>query len=71
MYKSCKEIYEDSPFSVTGVYELDIGKHYCFMEQSGGSCGVGGWTLAMKVDGTKVSTLTCLSSASKGNSSLN
>ena len=57
VYKSCKEIYNDDPSSATGVYDLETGKHFCYMESSSGSCGVGGWTLALKVDGTKVSHL--------------
>ena len=54
VYKSCKEIYNDTPSSLTGVYELEIGKHFCLMGNSADSCGQGGWTLALKVDGRKV-----------------
>ena len=54
VYKSCKEIYIDSPSSASGVYDLESGRHYCLMEKSTNSCGEGGWTLALKVDGTKV-----------------
>lgn len=41
------------------AYDLDVGSEnipvYCFMDDSGmGTCGGGGWTLVMKIDGTKV-----------------
>ena len=54
VYKSCKEIYKDNPSSLSGVYNLESGSHHCLMEKSTDSCGKGGWTLALKVDGTKV-----------------
>ena len=54
VYRSCKDIYNAEPSSVSGVFELEIGKHYCLMERSNSACGEGGWTLALKVDGTKV-----------------
>jgi len=40
--------------------EMDFGKVpvYCHMTNSGlGACGGGGWTLVMKINGTKVSRL--------------
>ena len=44
--------------SKSQVYELMFGLQkvsvYCHMENFG--CGDGGWTLAMKVDGTKVTS---------------
>ena len=54
VYKSCKEIYKDNPSSLSGVYNLESGNHHCLMDKSTDSCGKGGWTLALKVDGTKV-----------------
>ena len=54
VYRSCKDIYNANPSSVSGVFELEIGKHHCVMERSNVGCGEGGWTLALKVDGTKV-----------------
>ena len=41
------------------AYELDIGSQnilaYCHMNDTGlGTCGGGGWTLVMKIDGTQV-----------------
>eukprot|EP00794_Sanderia_malayensis_P010881 gene10881-12037_t len=50
-YQSCKQIKEDKPDSSNGVYGLKSGKHHCIMDNS--QCGQGGWTLAMKIDGTK------------------
>ena len=54
VYRSCNDIYNANPSSVSGVFDLEIGKHHCLMDRSNGSCGEGGWTLALKVDGTKV-----------------
>ena len=42
------------PDAKSGVYELEDGKHFCRMGDVTG-CGAGGWTLAMKVNGSKVS----------------
>eukprot|EP00794_Sanderia_malayensis_P010886 gene10886-12042_t len=50
-YESCKQIKKDKPDSSNGVYDLKSGKHHCIMDNS--HCGQGGWTLAMKIDGTK------------------
>ena len=52
VYVSCKEIFSNGAVA-SGVYRLKSGLHYCNMS-SVGSCGGGGWTLAMKVDGSKV-----------------
>eukprot|EP00794_Sanderia_malayensis_P010883 gene10883-12039_t len=49
--ESCKQIKEEKPDSSNGVYDLKSGKHHCIMDNS--HCGQGGWTLAMKIDGTK------------------
>ena len=61
VYKSCKEIYNDDPSSATGVYKLESGEHFCFMETTAVSCEVGGWTLALKVNGSLVCTFILLS----------
>ncbi len=53
VYGSCKEILGDKPGSADGVYQLRSGKHYCVMRHVQG-CGAGGWTLVMKVNGSKV-----------------
>ncbi len=53
VYKSCKEIFDINPSATDGVYQLEDGPHHCIMDSIPG-CGVGGWTLAMKIDGTKV-----------------
>ena len=52
-YESCKEIYDKNPGSVSGVYKLKSGKHHCVMGNATG-CGGGGWTMAMKINGSKV-----------------
>eukprot|EP00794_Sanderia_malayensis_P010885 gene10885-12041_t len=49
--ESCKQIKEEKPDSSNGVYDLKSGKHHCIMNNS--QCGQGGWTLAMKINGTK------------------
>ena len=41
------------------AYDLDVGSEnipvYCLMNDTGmGTCGGGGWTLVMKIDGTQV-----------------
>ena len=43
------------------AYHVDVGSEnipvYCVMDYIGmGTCGGGGWTLVMKIDGTKVSS---------------
>jgi len=52
---SCKEQYEKDKSSKSQVYPLMFGREkipvYCHMGNFG--CGDGGWTLAMKIDGTK------------------
>ncbi|XP_020623536.1 uncharacterized skeletal organic matrix protein 5-like isoform X1 [Orbicella faveolata] len=52
---SCKEQYDTYPSSMSQVYPLMFGSQtipvYCHMGNFG--CGDGGWTLAMKIDGTK------------------
>eukprot|EP00794_Sanderia_malayensis_P010882 gene10882-12038_t len=50
-YESCKQIKKEKPDSSNGVYNLKSGKHHCIMDNS--QCGPGGWTLAMKINGTK------------------
>lgn len=52
-YNSCKEIYDNKTDILTDkVYELQSGKHFCVMRTID-SCGAGGWTLAMTIDGSK------------------
>ncbi|XP_065059888.1 uncharacterized protein LOC135687256 isoform X2 [Rhopilema esculentum] len=51
VYDSCKEIFSNGAVT-SGVYRLKSGLHFCNMSNVG-SCGGGGWTLAMKVDGSK------------------
>jgi len=52
---SCKEQFEKYKSTKSQVYELMFDSHkipvYCHMGNFG--CGYGGWTLAMKIDGTK------------------
>ncbi|XP_029185748.2 uncharacterized skeletal organic matrix protein 5-like [Acropora millepora] len=52
---SCKEQFDKNNSSPSQVYELTFGSQvvpvYCHMGNFG--CGNGGWTLAMKMDGTK------------------
>ncbi|XP_065059823.1 uncharacterized protein LOC135687230 isoform X2 [Rhopilema esculentum] len=50
VYHSCKEAYFDIKDAPSGVYRLHIGRHFCKMDIPG--CG-GGWTLAMKINGSK------------------
>lgn len=56
--KSCKEIYDKDKPSENKAYmlQMDFGELpvYCNMDGVGlGECGSGGWTLVMKIDGTK------------------
>ena len=53
VFTSCKEAYNYDASATTGIYDLTLGKHYCVM-QNIPNCGQGGWTLAMKIDGSKV-----------------
>lgn len=53
-YRNCQEIYDEDSTSATGVYALETGKHFCYIDSNARSCGGGAWTLALKVDGTKV-----------------
>lgn len=52
---SCKELYDRDNSSRSQVYELSFGSEkipvFCHMGDFG--CGNGGWTMAMKIDGTK------------------
>jgi len=52
---SCKEQFEKHKSSKSQVYELMFGSQkipvYCHMGNFG--CGEGGWTMALKIDGTK------------------
>ncbi|XP_067025891.1 uncharacterized skeletal organic matrix protein 5-like [Acropora muricata] len=56
---SCKEQFDKNNSSPSQVYELTFGSEvvpvYCHMGNFG--CGNGGWTLAMKMDGTKTTFL--------------
>eukprot|EP00112_Aurelia_sp_Birch-Aquarium-sp1_P014710 Seg319.10 transcript_id=Seg319.10/GoldUCD/mRNA.D3Y31 product=Peroxidasin protein_id=Seg319.10/GoldUCD/D3Y31 len=52
VYKSCKETLSNRPDLGDGFYKLSSGEHYCIMKDISG-CGGGGWTLAMKLDGSK------------------
>ena len=56
MYESCKEIKRNLPGAGSGVYMLKAGRHFCRMGDIS-ECGSGGWTLAMKINGTKVSSM--------------
>ncbi|XP_078371237.1 putative skeletal organic matrix protein 5 [Oculina patagonica] len=53
---SCQEIYNQSYCKVNKAYPLSVGfakiPVYCHLTQLG-ACGDGGWTLVMKIDGTK------------------
>ena len=51
-YRSCKDAFEQG-LTIDGVYNLDNGLHYCAMSDTS-ICGGGGWTLALKIDGSKV-----------------
>ncbi|KAL9953456.1 hypothetical protein ACROYT_G040878 [Oculina patagonica] len=57
-FASCRDIYLNHKSQGNKAYllQMDSGKVpvYCHMTSSGlGACGGGGWTLAMKTDGTK------------------
>ncbi|XP_078361592.1 uncharacterized protein LOC144645955 [Oculina patagonica] len=60
---TCKEIYDKSKVQEDKPYDLtmqDVGKIsvYCHMSDAGlGECGVGGWTLVMKINGSKNITI--------------
>ena len=54
VYKSCKDMALDQPGAASGAYELEEGSHFCRIGDIP-ECGSGGWTLAIKVDGSKVS----------------
>ncbi|KAL9971797.1 hypothetical protein ACROYT_G018005 [Oculina patagonica] len=53
---SCREVYNQSYCKVNKAYPLRVGfakiPVYCHLTQLG-ACGEGGWTLVMKIDGTK------------------
>eukprot|EP00794_Sanderia_malayensis_P000327 gene327-959_t len=56
VYTSCKELLEKHPNTGSGVYKIKSGdsidSHFCAMNLIG--CGTeGGWTLAMKINGSK------------------
>ena len=53
VYKSCKDIALDQPGAASGAYELEDGSHFCRIGDIP-DCGSGGWTLALKIDGSKV-----------------
>ena len=44
------------PNATSGVYNLKDGRHFCRMGDISG-CGSGGWTLAIKINGTKVGSI--------------
>ncbi|XP_078349745.1 uncharacterized protein LOC144634603 [Oculina patagonica] len=58
---TCKEIYDNNLYKENKGYLLHIGSEmipvYCHMDSGGlgenGECGGGGWTLVMKIDGSK------------------
>ena len=54
VYKSCKDIGRNVPHAVSGVYELEDGRHLCRIGDVP-HCGPGGWTLALKMNGSSVS----------------
>jgi len=52
----CKQFYKNHKGNKAYLLQMDYGKLpvYCHMTSSGlGACGGGGWTLVMKIDGTK------------------
>ncbi|XP_065070552.1 uncharacterized protein LOC135695369 [Rhopilema esculentum] len=53
VFKSCREVFLEKENAASGVYDLESGRHFCNMSEIP-NCGGGGWTLAMKIDGTKV-----------------
>ncbi|KAL9953447.1 hypothetical protein ACROYT_G040868 [Oculina patagonica] len=57
-FGSCKDIYDNNKSQGNKAYLLQIASRkvpvYCHMTSSDlGACGGGGWTLVMKIDGTK------------------
>ncbi|CAH3151087.1 unnamed protein product [Porites lobata] len=52
---SCKEQYDNDPSSISQVYNINFGLQevpvFCHMGDFG--CGDGGWTLAVKINGSK------------------
>ncbi|EDO45263.1 predicted protein [Nematostella vectensis] len=72
--KSCKEILQKNRFAKSGAYYLSVfgekSRVYCHMTDLG-SCGGGGWTLVMKIDGNKPdSGLSGLSSSGEASACL-
>ncbi|KAL9953469.1 hypothetical protein ACROYT_G040891 [Oculina patagonica] len=55
---TCKDIYDGNLSNVDKAYQMKVGPEiilvYCHLNKNGlGACGVGGWTLVMKIDGTQ------------------
>ncbi|KAL9953719.1 hypothetical protein ACROYT_G041178 [Oculina patagonica] len=57
MPQTCKERHERNMTEGNKVYQLKVGSAavhvYCHVTDDLGSCGGGGWTLVMKIDGNK------------------
>ena len=56
MYKSCKDVALNVPNAASGAYELTDGRHFCRIGDVP-HCGSGGWTLALKIIGSRVSNM--------------
>ena len=56
VYKSCKQLALHQQSAASGAYELEDGSHFCRIGDIP-ECGSGGWTLALKINGSKVSDI--------------
>ncbi|XP_078352335.1 putative skeletal organic matrix protein 5 [Oculina patagonica] len=58
-FQTCKDVYDDNFAEGNKAYQLQLNvgsakvRVYCHMTADLGSCGGGGWTLVMKIDGSK------------------
>ncbi|XP_078351789.1 putative skeletal organic matrix protein 5 [Oculina patagonica] len=56
-FQTCKELYENNVSEGNKAYPLKVGSAtvsvYCHLTADLGSCGGGGWTLVMKINGSK------------------
>ncbi|XP_078352336.1 putative skeletal organic matrix protein 5 [Oculina patagonica] len=56
-FQTCKQLYDNKASEGNKAYQLKVGSAtipvYCHMTADLGACGGGGWTLVMKIDGSK------------------
>ncbi|XP_078351691.1 uncharacterized protein LOC144636371 isoform X1 [Oculina patagonica] len=57
LFQTCRELYDNNMSKGNKAYPLKVGSAtipvYCHMTDDLGACGGGGWTLVMKIDGSK------------------